>query len=287
MTFNEIFQKIKKLLLAFWNSDNSKIALIRDIVISMVLVMIILMALWTYTGQWFAAPMVAIESGSMMHLDEPFGRYGTIDAGDMVLLVKVNNKNDIVPYSEKNSDEYHYQKYGDVIIYKPLGNEERDQIIHRAMCWVEVKKEDGKKTYTIDGYITDHPADEKLFLPELGIRSPNYPYENGWVVNWTHSGYITKGDNPNTNPTCDQIGGICPQPIKIEWVSGKARFELPWIGSINLLFNDIVGGKSTLGNVPQDSLICLIILIVVIISIPISMDIYTHLKENKKKYRNN
>ena len=81
--------KFKLKFMKFWRSENSKISLIRDVLVAFFLVFIILLALWIYTGQWFGAPMVAIESGSMMHPDEPFGRVGTIDAGDMVFLVKV------------------------------------------------------------------------------------------------------------------------------------------------------------------------------------------------------
>jgi len=82
-----------------------------------------------------------------MHEDEPFGRFGTIDAGDMVFLVKTNKKSDIVTFIDKDTDNFFYGKYGDVIIYRPYGNEEKDQIIHRAMCWVEYNDE--YDTYTV------------------------------------------------------------------------------------------------------------------------------------------
>ena len=86
---------IKEKFLRFWSSEKGKMSLLRDIVIALIMVLILLSALWAYTGQWWGAPMVAIESGSMMHPNEPFGRYGTIHAGDMVLLVKVNKKSDL------------------------------------------------------------------------------------------------------------------------------------------------------------------------------------------------
>ena len=65
---------IKQKIIRFWKSENENISLIRDILIAFIVVAIILIALWSYTGQWFGAPMVAIESGSMMHQNEPFGR---------------------------------------------------------------------------------------------------------------------------------------------------------------------------------------------------------------------
>jgi signal peptidase len=271
MNYKDILGKLKKYFFKFWRSDDNKISLVRDVVVALLLVLIILTALWTYTGQWFGAPMVAIESGSMMHQEEPFGRFGTINAGDMVLLVKVDKKGEIATQIEKDSNNYYYGDYGDVIVYRPYGNENRDQIIHRAMCWIEYNEIE--ESFTVEGY--DIYNESTITIPQLGL--------NNYRPNPPHSGYITKGDNPVTNDRADQSpGGICDQPIKVEWVSGKARGELPWIGTLNLLFNDITSGKNTLGNVPQDCIISLVILIIILISIPISLDIYGYYKDKKK-----
>ena len=95
----------KETFVYFWKTDDSKIVFIRDIVMALLAVLLVLLLLWTYTGQWFAAPMVAIESGSMEHPENPpFGRLGTIDAGDMVLVQKVNSYNNIVTHVNFNSD---------------------------------------------------------------------------------------------------------------------------------------------------------------------------------------
>jgi signal peptidase len=273
------FEDFKKLFLRFWRSDNKKISLIRDVFVAIIAVLIILTLLWAYTGQWFAAPMVAIESGSMMHANEPFGRFGTIDAGDMVLLVKVNKKSDIITYASAKAQGKDglqtYGNYGDVIVYRKNKlccdgvSCEDEQIIHRAMCWVQYNEE--YETYTLEEYGIINET--SITIQELGLD--NYKPPN--------SGFITKGDNPYTNDKCDQAGGICKVPIKLEWISGKARGELPWIGTINLLFNDIVSGKSTVSNVQSDCITCLIILIVVLISIPISLDLYDYYRTKKKQ----
>jgi len=279
MGFKDVFNRVKKLFLRFWRSDNTKISILRDVLVAFLMVFIILIALWTYTGQWFGAPMVAIESGSMMHLDEPFARIGTIDAGDMVLLVKVTTRHDVTTYGSSN--DYQYGKKGDVIVYRPYGNENLDQIIHRAMCWVDVNYEGSNKTYTIEEYdIYNHDASDPLYLPEIGIIN-TVKGNSGVKLNWSHSGFITKGDNPHTNSYCDQVGGICDELIKIQWISGKARGEMPWVGTINLLFNDIISGKSTVSNVPQDSIICLILLIGFLVSIPVTLDIYSYYNDKK------
>jgi len=274
MNSKDISNKLNR----FWKSDNETVSFLRDILVAVAVVFVILTVLWGYTGQWFGAPMVAIESGSMMHLDEPFGRIGTIDAGDMVLLVKVDSYDDIVTEKEAENNEGYdsYGDYGDVIVYRKEGRTDVDQIIHRAMCWID-KNDDG--TYTVESYNLVNVS--SITIPELELR--------GYKP--SHSGYITKGDNPVTNYRSDQAGGICKEPIKLSWVTGKARGELPWIGTVNLLFNDIINGafwnnqvRPTVFNVPQDSMVCLVLLIIVLISIPVSMDVHEwyQRKENRQ-----
>jgi len=271
---------IKNFFQDFWRSDNEKISIIRDIIVAFLVVLILLIILWSYTGQWFGAPMVAIESGSMMHLDEGFGRIGYIDAGDMVLLVTVNEKNDILTRGSNLGGEeakglgglQTYGDYGDVIIYKKYGKTDEDQIIHRAICWIEYSDDN---TYTVQEYGIEDA--NSITINELGLN--NYRP--------SHSGFITQGDNPKTNDRCDQAGGICSEPIKPDWITGKARFELPWIGTINLLFNDIISGsfwnnnEITVFNVPTDCIISLVVLLIIIISIPIILDIYDYKKKKE------
>lgn len=266
---------IKDLLVKFWKSEDNKISIIRDVVVALLAVFVILMILWGYTGQWFAAPMVAIESGSMEHPNSPFGRLGTIDAGDMVLVQKVTKRSDVIPHgglikgAEAEKGWQTYSDYGDVIIYRPMGRTDVSQIIHRAMCWVDVYTSNGHTTYTIVDYGIHNET--SLTIPELGLinRDPE----------WNHSGFLTKGDN---NEVIDEITDICPQPVKVEWISGKARLEIPWLGTINLFFEDLLHGKNTVGNVHQDSLICLGIVITILVSIPVILDLYEYLKKRKK-----
>ncbi|UCD13853.1 MAG: S26 family signal peptidase [Thermoplasmatales archaeon] len=268
---------IKEMFIRFWRSDNEKVSLVRDVFVAVLAVLVVLLVLWAYTGQWFAAPMVAIESGSMEHNNSPFGRLGTIDAGDMVLVQKVYTKDDLITHggnfggaSEKEDpSNFFYGDWGDVVIYKPLGREDVSQIIHRLMCWVDVNTE-GETTYTIAEYGVLNET--SINIPELGLRNSK--------PSWEHSGYLTKGDN---NKVIDQISDICPQPIKIGWISGKARLEIPWLGTINLFFEDIISGKNTVSNVHEDSLICLGLVIVILVSIPIILDVKDYLRDKKNR----
>jgi len=272
----------EKMFLQFWRSDNSKIALIRDIAVALLSVLIVLLLLWSYTGQWFAAPMVAIESGSMEHPNSPFGRLGTIDAGDMVLVQKVYSRNDIAVHggnfggAQAKNGWQTYGDYGDVIIYHPDGDMKTVPIIHRAMCWVDVEIIDGQRTYTIKEFGI---FNETSFgpIPELGLLTNEKP-------NWSHSGFLTKGDHNDLFDNLPNQGVLeSTQPIKLDWISGKARLEIPWFGTINLFFSDIMNGENNLGNVHEDCLLCLGIVIATLISIPILLDIKDYLRQKKKE----
>jgi signal peptidase len=97
-----------------------------------------------------------------------------------------------------------------------------------------------------------------------------------------HGGYITKGDNnpgPDETPgpgspglSAPPVGGpsncggfgaqacVPVQPVRIEWVVGEARGELPWFGVIKLF----AGSPNSHGPVPGNSVTNLIIAIIVI-----------------------
>jgi len=280
---------IKQAFLRFWKTDDEKISIVRDVVVALFAVFLVLIILWGYTGQWFTAPMVAIESGSMEHeppeyTEPPFGRLGTIDAGDMVLVQVVNGRDDVITHGDAQATDDHqyffYGNWGDVVIYHPDGNMQVTQIIHRAMCWVDVNVfPSGVKTYTIEEYGVINQT--VIDLVDIGLSTISA--HRFYTPIWSHSGFLTKGDN---NDVADQVGGIAREPVKAEWVSGKARSEIPWLGTINLFFEDLLHGSGTVGNVHEDSLICLGVLIGVLISIPISFDVYDYLKERQKKNKN-
>lgn len=248
------------------NGGTEKIIfLLFDICVTVFVIGGLIGTVWMYSGQPFpgSPPLVVIETGSMMHEEEPFGRLGYIDPGDIVIAKAVSHRNDIVSYCEaKNKLKHHkmYGDYGDVIIYKPMGKKNRIPIIHRAICWVDYNEK--YKTYTIEEYGIYNAT--SINIPELGL----------YGVKFSHSGFITKGDH---NPCCDQspLAGICREPVKIEWIIGKAEGELPWFGSIKLFF------ENSHQEVPSDSWICLSLTIALLIAIPLAMDLRDYLREKR------
>ncbi len=248
---------------------------LRDVLAAVAIVGILLAALWAYTGQFPDTPMVVVTSGSMMHADASYGKVGTIDPGDLVLVKKISDQYDIKTRGERSNpatSHRTYGDYGDVIIYYPMGNKDRTPIIHRAVCWVEYNA--GR--YTIKEYGIENAL--SVSLPELHI----FDYKP------SNSGFITKGDN-NELPDQYPSGGICAQPVNPEWIIGKARGELPWFGMIKLMIYGNQGvnaeqGWVKVGNAvaPKDIWVCLGLSLLVISAIPISMDAYDYYRSKKK-----
>ncbi len=125
-----------------------------------------------------------------------------IQIGDIIFVESID-RTEIITYEDgKNSDYTSFDDYGDVILYRPYGKGGGTPIIHRARYYVEKGE----------------------------------PMWNGGPAA-PHAGYITKGDNTRTNPSFDQQGSISyNQPVKKEWVIGKARFKrIPLLGCISLI----------------------------------------------------
>ena len=151
-----------------------------------------------------ATGSMIMRSRSMGHGITP--QNGIIDKGDILYYNGINSKDDVVTYAAGKSVGYkRFGDYGDVIVYYPMGNKEKTPIVHRAICWVELD-ENGK--YSVDGYKIYNASN--ITIEELHLF--NYKPSN--------SGFITKGDN-NSLPDQYSNGGICPQPVKIEWIAGK------------------------------------------------------------------
>lgn len=152
-------------------------------------------------------------------------------------------------------------------------------IIHRAMKWTESGQPvpsylniyRGKTTPTgylpltvsgtVNGYqilSTGAGIPATNFTPgtkDLIMRSPEGSYvlpaaavvpNSGYVRNTnataTHGGYITKGDNNNFSDqgylTIPGTGTV--EPVKKEWVVGKALFTVPYVGLLPLHIGEVI-----------------------------------------------
>ncbi|MDH7594119.1 MAG: signal peptidase I [Methanomicrobiales archaeon] len=120
-----------------------------------------------------------------------------MNVGDLVFVVEKDRFGTLVTREEGSNSGYEkFGDYGDVIVYRPNGRADLHPIIHRAMEWLDV-----------------------------GEVEEMYPGLN------MHEGYLTKGDNnraPDQGSYFRGIGVI--EPVKGEWIVGKAFFAIPLLG---------------------------------------------------------
>jgi len=234
--------------------------LLRDVGIAALAVVVVIGGVFAYSGTW--PPMVVIESSSMQHAnDRSF--LGVIDTGDLTLVKKVGGDSDIVTYMQGARTGYQtYGTFGDVIIYSKNGHFELTPIIHRAIARIVYNATETERTgvLSFDFPEIDRPdrfgvpADQTFDIGPVwtwhGTGAEGAPLNlsvdlralassfsgntSGFAV-----GFITKGDH---NPGVDQgrlsvfNNGRPPyvEPVRAEWLVGKAQGELPWFGAIKL-----------------------------------------------------
>jgi signal peptidase len=283
---------------------------VKDFVIAFVIVVIIIAAIFIYTGNW--PPVVVIESSSMQHSNDT-SFLGVIDTGDMVLVKSIESSSDITSYMKGKRTGYEtYSEYGDVLIYEKNGYSDITPVIHRALIWVEFNTTTGnsydlpelehhkdgwtvqngpQRWYNLTGTVILHKIgyDDREVLINLGTILNTF-FSNSLTP---HSGFLTLGDhnrgNIDQHTLTDEhnirgelvggFGGLRVRPIKAQWVIGVARGELPWFGLIKLYFQD----SEITQRAPANSFTMLWVSIILIFAIPISIDIVIILWERKKE----
>ena len=253
----------------------------KEILVAVIIIAIILGSLWAYTGNW--PPIVVVESNSMMHDDD--SSIGLMDTGDIVLLKSVSARHEIKTYVDGKKSGYRtYGLYGNVIAFSKNG-QSGTPVIHRAVVWIEYNN----SGHNYDSNLKDFGSYD---IPSLGLYDvTKFNITDYWPKNTKldidlnrllsnfkkfnrqpHSGYLTKGDK---NREIDQLSSITDpnrhpiEPIKTDWVMGKAEGELPWFGLIKLY----IGGETSMpdSNPPPTSVkmlgisITLIIILLIII----------------------
>ena len=247
----------KGLIQTFRTSENPTIAFAREILWVVAVVAGIALVLYLASGTWPA--VVTIESESMApHMN----------VGDLVFVVSADRYGELQTWETgRNTGYMKFEDYGDVLIYSPNGAEGSlipglgggvHPIIHRAMgmtaegtgipvYYYFFRGNSSPSQYlpvTIkdtawlleDGTIVARIVNG-IIVPDKGNITP----EDGYIVISDqlakNGGYLTKGDN---NVRSDQgsylsrmeLGMI--QPVKPEWIVGKALFAIPLLGYIPL-----------------------------------------------------
>ncbi|WP_292410802.1 MULTISPECIES: S26 family signal peptidase [unclassified Methanoculleus] len=187
-------QRAASALTAFRESDHPVVSLARDLLWVVAVVGGIALLLYLFAGTWPA--VVTIESESMVP---------NMNVGDLVLVVDEDRFGSLTTWAEGELTGYSsFGDYGNVIVYRPNGADSVHPIIHRAMTYVDTAA-----------------------VVESGL---------GQYYEDPHGGYITRGDN---NPSIDQgnlriVGVGVVEPVRKEWIVGKALFSVPLIGYLPL-----------------------------------------------------
>jgi signal peptidase len=255
---------------------------LRDAGVAALVVALILLAMFAFTGKW--PPLVVVESDSMMHGNDNISHIGTIDTGDLVLVKKVSSTSDIETYVDGYlSGHRSYGDYGDVIIYKVSGQSTRTPIIHRTMVYLEANAD--QTSYRVTA-LKDLPAAKwsvtnpddtwdhltsTLTLHDVGYAGLSVVIDIPHLAFPFTSGYITKGDH---NSQVDQFIGA--SPVHLDWVVGKARGEIPWFGLLKLWSTHTLGSPA-----PSNSVRDLYISIALIVLCPILIDLGATIREKR------
>lgn len=213
----------------FRTAESGGLMILREMLTSAGAVLMVGLILFTVSGVW--PPMVAVESGSM----NP-----NLERGDLVFIVDehrfsadgAHEGTGVVPYRTAEKTGYRsIGDYGDVIIYQADG-EAGTPIIHRARFWVD----EGENWYD--------KADQQYIRADSCSELANCPAPN--------AGFITKGDNQQTNDYYDQVSGIS-KPVRPEWITGSAKFHIPELGRVRLFFAELAlvsSGSGPVGALP-------------------------------------
>jgi len=273
------------------------IGILKDVAVSGLIVGGLLLVLYLFAGVW--PPMVVIESSSMMHGED--SQIGVIDTGDLTLVQKVDERSDIVTYVEatcRTNPHYGLKEYGDygnVIVYRKNGKAETP-VIHRAMAWIEYNAS-ASRPGAYRGDIPDIGVYNvsEYYLNVTSYRAGNYLKQERLIIQIAqilaasasssspHSGFVTKGDH--NIPYVDQWvlylqGGVRVEPVKLEWIVGKAQGELPWFG----LFKLWITSHDT-KQFPPSSVQGLIATVIILVVVPILMDYFIARWKKKKETR--
>ena len=277
---------------------------LRDVAIAAGIIGLLLLILFLYTANW--PPMVVIESDSMQHGDD--SSIGVIDTGDLVLVKRIDSRKEITTYVEGRAKGYEtYSDYGDVIIYRKNGGSDTP-VIHRSVLFLEVNSTTNSTfdipelaglEYGLEGdwFITrseqygipltkarwyNISKDYDIYLNSYGfgkvrlkidMNNINKSFRSGGI----HGGFLTVGDH-NAQRDCNRSvdqglldaedGSV--RPVKVDWIVGKGKGELPWFGIVKLK----VSGNTN--EFPSTSIYMIFVSLAVVIALPIVIDYIYH-----------
>lgn len=198
-------------------TDSGSVSVLDGFLVVLGLVMVVVVFMIVVGG--VVPPVVAVASESM----EP-----NLERGDMVYVMDTERRQPQYAKRHEGSstgvvpadvgDRYRHTKFGepgDVIVFYPDGHEQLTPFVHRAMFWVD----EGE-----DWYDRADPA--YLGSADNCRQLQHCPAPN--------AGFITKGDNEQSNPVYDQVQPVT-KPVHPTWIVGTAVARIPYLGRVRLI----------------------------------------------------
>jgi signal peptidase len=265
---------------------------LKPYIIAPLVFIIVVAGIFAYSGVW--PPMVVIESKSMQHGD--LSSIGVIDTGDIVVVKSVSSSDEVVTYLEGVANgRSTYGEAGEVVIYYKSGMNK--PIIHRAICDLEYNSTGGgfdiPELASVPESMWSVPEGpgvwwnlkDTLELYDVGFLDVTVIIDLGAMLDYMsspaysgepHGGLITMGDNNYYTGANGTLLGKYDQrwmsavrePIKSEWIVGRASGELPWFGLIKLYATG-----SAPDYTPENSKVNLVASLALIIGLPIAIDV--------------
>ncbi len=256
--------------------------------------LLVFLALCSYSGVW--PPLAAIDSGSMQHSSNK-SSLGVLDAGDIVLIRKVDSLSQINTYIDGlTNGSNSYKSFGDVVIYQE--KEMTEPIIHRAICYLEYNTSGGgfdipslsKLPHALWSTTGGHSCwNQKgtLTLFEVGYSSVTVEINLSQILlkmlDKPHGGLITMGDANWVSTSEGKIGqydqGWLPEvdtPIALESIIGVAKGELPWVGGLKVVISE-----GNLHSIPINSQVGMVSVFTLILAFPFIPEVGTLLKKRR------
>jgi len=256
----------------FWDSYLGFAAIMA---IAVLLFFALMASLTVYAGMW--PPLSVVESNSMQHDDER-SQLGVIDTGDLV-LVQESDGEDVVSYVEGRAIGHKsFGDYGDAVIFRPMGDDDRKPIIHRAVLYLEPV---GDSQWRADALANHEPVKWSveegdhdamggvLTLQDYGHASVELRVDLDRLDRG--AGFITHGDRNHRagDGFVDQVEGgpMDGSLVQKEWVISKPTVEIPWIGSISLLLRGV-----NVEQVPLNSVVSAVVLLAALVALPFAAE---------------
>ncbi len=276
---------------------------IKPLLAAFIAVGLILGGMVLYTGNW--PPMAVVSSDSMQH-SSTVADFGVLNIGDVVLVKKVTSASQITTYVVGQESGFSsYGEFGNVIIYNSHDINQRPNpgppVIHRAILYLQYNASGGgydipsllhlpfSQWYVVGPAAQSHDiynVKGSIVIKDVGYPgTPVYIPISNFVGKANYSGFVTMGDynhafrGENATDQSPSVG-ICPLPVKLQWIVGIAEGYLPYVGLIKL---ELTPGSIPPNQAPAaNSVYALVLILTAIVTVPIASELVLYIRRERR-----